>query len=51
MDKNVSKSHLARANYIFEEYVYSLIRDTRQKHATDIFRLGRNVYAFDLLGI
>ena len=52
MGKNVSKSSLARANQdrdyqIFEEFAYSLVNEARQKRATDIFKLGGNVYAFD----
>jgi len=52
MGKNVSKSSLARANqdrdyHIFEEYAYYLVGEARQKCATDIFKLGGNVYAFD----
>lgn len=52
MGRNVSKSSLARANgdrgyHIFEEYAYYLVNEARQKRATDIFKLGGNVYAFD----
>jgi len=52
MGKNVSKSSLARANgdrdyHIFEEYAYYLVNEARRKRATDIFKLGGNVYAFD----
>jgi len=52
MGKNVSKSSLARANqdrdyHIFEEYAYYLVSEARQKRATDIFKLGGNIYAFD----
>ena len=52
MGKNVSRSSLARANqdrdyHIFEEYAYYLISAAREKRATDIFKLGGNVYAFD----
>jgi hypothetical protein len=52
MGKNVSKSSLARANqdrdyHIFEEYAYHPVNEARQKRATDIFKLGGNVYAFD----
>ena len=52
MGKNVSKSSLARANqdrdyHIFEEYAYYLINEARQKRATEIFKLGGNIYAFD----
>lgn len=50
--RNVSRSSLARANqdrdyHIFEEYAYYLINDARQKQATEIFKLGGNIYAFD----
>lgn len=52
MGRNVSRSSLARANqdrdyHIFEEYAYYLISAAREKRATDIFKLGGNVYAFD----
>ena len=52
MGRNVSRSSLARANqdrdyHIFEEYAYYLVNEARQKRVTDIFKLGRNVYAFD----
>ena len=50
--RNVSRSSLARANqdrdyHIFEEYAYYLITEARQKRATEIFKLGGNIYAFD----
>ena len=52
MGKNVSKSSLARANqerdyHIFEEFAYFLVNQAREKRASDIFKLGGNVYAFD----
>ena len=52
MSRNVSRSSLARANQsrdyrIFEEYAYYLVNEARQKRAAEIFKLGRNVYAFD----
>ncbi len=52
MGRNVSRSSLARANgdrdyHIFEAYAYYLISEAREKRATDIFKLGGNVYAFD----
>ena len=52
MGRNVSRSSLARANqdrdyHIFEEYAYYLISAAREKRATDIFKLGGNVYTFD----
>ena len=50
--RTVSRSSLARANqdrdyHIFEEYAYYLINEARQKRATEIFKLGGNIYAFD----
>ena len=50
--RNVSRSSLARANqdrdyHIFEVYAYYLINEARQKRATEIFKLGGNIYAFD----
>lgn len=50
--RNVSRSSLSRANqdrdyHIFEEYAYYLINEARQKRATEIFKLGGNIYAFD----
>jgi len=52
MGKNVSKSSLARANqdrdyHIFEEYVYYLVSEARQKRVNHIFKLGGNAYVFD----
>lgn len=52
MDKNVSKTSLARSNgdrdyRIFEEYAYYLVNEARQKRVSDIFKLCGNVYAFD----
>lgn len=52
MGKNVSKSSLVRANqdrdyHIFEEYVYYLVGEARQKRVNHIFKLGGNIYAFD----
>lgn len=52
MGKNVSKSSLARANQdrdyrIFEEFAYYIVNEARAKRATDIFKLGGSVYAFD----
>ena len=54
--RNVSRSSLSRANqdrdyHIFEEYAYYLINEARQKRATEIFKLGGNIYAFDLTTI
>jgi hypothetical protein len=52
MGRNVSRSSLARSNqdrdyHIFEEYAYYLVSEARKKRATDIFKLGGNIYAFD----
>jgi transposase len=52
LGKNVSKSSLARANQdrdyrIFEEFAYFLVNEAREKRATDIFKLGGDVYTFD----
>ncbi|MEZ5005898.1 MAG: transposase [Bacteroides graminisolvens] len=52
MGKNVSKSSLARANQdrdyqILKSSLTLLVNEARQKRATDIFKLGGNVYAFD----
>ena len=54
--RNVSRSSLSRANqdrdyHIFEEYAYYLINEARQKRATEIFKLGGNIYAFYLTTI
>ncbi len=50
--KQVTKTTLARANQdrdcrIFEDFAYHMIEDAQRKSATDIFKLGGNVYAFD----
>ena len=52
LGKHVTRSNLAKANTnrdyrIFEEYAYYLVSEARRKRATDIFKLGGNVYAFD----
>lgn len=52
LGKNVSKTTLAKSNqerdyHIFEEYAYFLVDKALRKCATDIFKLGGNVYAFD----
>lgn len=52
MDKNVSKSPLARANqdrdyHILKKYTYYLVSKARQKHVNHIFKLGSNIHAFD----
>ena len=50
--KYASKSTLADANnkrdyHIFEEFAYQVVAEARKCRATDIFKLGGNVYAFD----
>ncbi|MPL81954.1 hypothetical protein SDC9_27888 [bioreactor metagenome] len=50
--RNVSRSSLVRVNQdrdyrIFKEYAYYLINEARQKRATEIFKLGGNINAFD----
>ena len=50
--KHASKSTLADANAnrdyrIFEEFAYRVMAKTRQCRATEIFKLGGKVYAFD----
>ena len=50
--KSVTKTTLARANQdrdcrIFEDFAYHMIAEAQKKRATDIFKLGGNVYAFD----
>lgn len=52
LGKNVSKTTLAKSNqerdyHIFEEYAYFMVDEAQRKRATDIFKLGGNVYAFD----
>lgn len=52
LGKNVSKTALAKSNQkrdyrIFEEYAYFLVDEAQRKRATDIFKLGGNVYTFD----
>lgn len=51
LGKNVSKMTLAKSNQerdyrIFEEYAYFLVDEAQRKRATDIFKLGGNVYTF-----
>ena len=50
--ESASRSTLADANnkrdyHICEEFAYRVVADARKCRATDIFKLGRNVYAFD----
>jgi hypothetical protein len=50
--KPVTKTTFATANqnrdyHIFEEFGFFMMQQARQRRATDIFKLGGNVYAFD----
>ena len=50
--KFVTRSNLSKANnnrdyHIFEEFAYHTVAEARKCRATDIFKLGGNVYAFD----
>ena len=50
--KFVTRSNLSKANnnrdyHIFEEFAYQVVTEARKCRATDIFKLGGNVYAFD----
>ena len=50
--KPIAKTTLATANQnrdyrIFEEFAFYMMTQAREKRATDIFRLGGKVYAFD----
>ncbi|KWW26492.1 MAG: transposase [bacterium P3] len=50
--KPIAKTTLATANQnrdyrIFEEFAFYMMTQAREKRATDIFKLGGNVYAFD----
>jgi len=56
MDWNVSRSFLDRANQsrehrFFEKYSFYLAIEARQIRITDIFKLGGNMYTFDLTTI
>ena len=44
---NLSKANNNRDHHIFEEFAYHVIAEARNCRATDIFKLGGNVYAFD----
>ena len=44
---NLSKANNNRDCRIFEEFAYQVIAEVRKCRATDIFKLGGNVYAFD----
>ena len=50
--KSIAKTTLATANQnrdyrIFEEFAFYMMTQAREKRATDIFKLGGKVYAFD----
>lgn len=50
--KTIAKTTLATANQnrdyrIFEEFAFYMMAQAREKRATDIFKLGGKVYAFD----
>lgn len=50
--KSATKSNLSKANtnrdyHIFEEFAYQVVAEARKCRATEIFKLGGNVYAFD----
>lgn len=50
--KHVTRSNLAKANEnrdyrIFEDFAFYMISEARKKRINDIFKLNRNVYAFD----
>lgn len=50
--KAATRSNLAKANTnrdyrIFEEFAYKVVAEARACRATDIFKLGGNIYAFD----
>ncbi len=52
LGRHVTRSNLSKANTnrdyrIFEDFAYHLVSEARRKRATDIFKLGGNVYAFD----
>ncbi len=50
--KHVTRSNLTKANEnrdyrIFEDFAFHMISEARKKRVNDIFKLNRNVYAFD----
>jgi len=50
--KAATRSNLAKANQnrdyrIFEEFAYRMVAEAQKDRATEIFKLGGNVYAFD----
>ena len=54
--KPIAKTTLATANQnrdyrIFEEFAFYMMTQAREKRATDIFKLGGKVYAFDSMTI
>lgn len=44
---NLSKANAGRDYHIFEEFAYKVIAEAQKRRATEIFKLGGNVYAFD----
>ena len=44
---NLSKANTNRDYRIFEEFAYRVVAQAQECRATDIFKLGGNVYAFD----
>ena len=44
---NLSKANNSRDYRIFEEFAYRVVAQARECRATEIFKLGGNVYAFD----
>lgn len=44
---NLSKANAGRDYHIFEEFAYKVIAEAQRCRATEIFKLGGNVYAFD----
>ncbi|MBR1596201.1 MAG: hypothetical protein IJ665_05875 [Phocaeicola sp.] len=48
---NLAKTNTNRDYRIFGEYAYYYVSEARHKHATYIFKLDGNVYAFDSMVI
>ena len=44
---NLSKANAGRDYHIFEAFAYKVIAEAQKCRATEIFKLGGNVYAFD----
>ena len=44
---NLSKANINRDYRIFKEFAYRVVAQAQECRATDIFKLGGNVYAFD----